>query len=102
MVGGIFGVGRLATKLKGLADTEHIGPWHIGQWADFKHTAIRMRFASIADGERAKGTSSAPEFASVLMTAHAVLGGPTGCSQTVSAGAWVFTTGCGRPTAGTP
>jgi hypothetical protein len=54
MVGGIFGA-RLATKLKALADTEHIGPWHIGQWTDFKHTAIRMRFASIADGERAKG-----------------------------------------------
>jgi len=54
IVGGIFGVGRLATKLKALADTEQIGPWHIGQWTDFKHTAIRMRFASIADGERAK------------------------------------------------
>ena len=54
--GGIFGVGRLATKLKALADTEQIGPWHIGHWTDFKHTAIRMRFASIADGERAKET----------------------------------------------
>jgi hypothetical protein len=30
IVGGIFGVGRLATKLKALADTEQIGPWHIG------------------------------------------------------------------------
>jgi len=56
IVGGIFGVGRLATKLKALADTEQIGPWHIGQWTDFKHTAIRMRFASIADGECARET----------------------------------------------
>ena len=53
---GIFGVGRHATKLKALADTEKVGPWHIGQWTDFKHTAIRMRFASIADGERARET----------------------------------------------
>ena len=44
MLGGIFGVGRLATKMKGLADTEHIGPWHIGQWTDFKQNpnAIRL------------------------------------------------------------
>ena len=52
--GGIFGVGRLATKLKALADTAQIGPWHIGQWTDFKHTAIRKRFVSITDGERAR------------------------------------------------
>ena len=49
---GIFGVGKLATKLKALADTDQIGPWHIGQWRDFKHTAIRIRFGSLADGER--------------------------------------------------
>jgi hypothetical protein len=36
VVGGVFGVGRLATRLKGLVDTEQIGPWHIGQWIDFK------------------------------------------------------------------
>jgi hypothetical protein len=30
VVGGIFGVGRLATRLKALADTEQIGPWHFG------------------------------------------------------------------------
>src|SRR5206468_7128575 len=46
VVGGVFGVGRLATRLKALADTEQIGPWHIGQWIDFKHTAIRIRFGS--------------------------------------------------------
>ncbi len=27
------------------------------------------------------------------MTAHVVLGGPAGCSQTVSTGAWVLTAG---------
>ena len=59
IVGGIFGVGRLATRLKALADTNQIGPWHIGQWIDFKHTAIRIRFASAADGERARETSTA-------------------------------------------
>jgi hypothetical protein len=56
IVGGIFGVGRLATKLKALSDTEQIGPWHIGQWTDFKHAVIRIRFVSIADGERARET----------------------------------------------
>jgi len=56
VVGGIFGVGRLATSLKALADTDQIGPWHIGQWIDFQHTAIRVRFGSLADGERAKET----------------------------------------------
>jgi len=30
--GGIFGVGRLATRLKQLSDTD------IGQWIDFHHT----------------------------------------------------------------
>ena len=30
IVGRILGVGRLATKLKALADTKQIGPWHIG------------------------------------------------------------------------
>ena len=56
VAGGIFGVGRLATSLKALADTDQIGPWHIGQWIDFQHTAIRVRFGSLADGERAKET----------------------------------------------
>ena len=56
VVGGIFGVGRLATRLKALADTEQIGPWHIGHWIDFRHTAIRIRFASVAARERARET----------------------------------------------
>jgi hypothetical protein len=49
--GGIFGVGRLATKLNQLASADQIGPWHVGQWIDFTHTAIRIRFGTIADGE---------------------------------------------------
>ena len=56
VVGGVFGVSRLATRLKALADTEQIGPWHIGQWIDFKHTAIRIRFGSLADRVRARET----------------------------------------------
>jgi len=55
-VGGIFGVGRLATRLKTLSDAGQIGPWHIGHWIDFKHTAIRIRFESVADGELASKT----------------------------------------------
>lgn len=54
VVDGIFGVGRLATRLKALADAEQIGPWHIGHWIDFKHSAIRIQFGSVADRERAR------------------------------------------------
>ena len=54
IVGGIFGVGRLATMLKGLADSGQIGPWHVGYWIDFRHTAIRIQFDSRADGELAE------------------------------------------------
>lgn len=57
-VGGIFGVGRLATRLKTLADAGQIGPWHIGQWIDFRHIAIRIRFNSVADSELAKDVCS--------------------------------------------
>ena len=52
---GIFGVGRLATILKGLADSGEIGPWRVGQWTDFRHTAIRIQFDTGADGELAEG-----------------------------------------------
>ena len=44
VVGGIFGVARLATKLNELSGRQQIGPWHVGQWIDFKHTAIRIKF----------------------------------------------------------
>lgn len=53
VAGGIFGVGRLATRLKQLSDTDRIGPWHIGQWIDFHHTAIRIRFGTVDDRETA-------------------------------------------------
>jgi hypothetical protein len=51
--GGVFGVGRLATKLNELSKTDQIGPWHIGQWIDFRHTAVRIKFGSAADGKLA-------------------------------------------------
>lgn len=71
-VGGIFGVGRLATMLKALADSGQIGTWHVGHWIDFHHTAIRIRFDTHADAEIAEafvrahvptgsGASDAPE-----------------------------------------
>jgi hypothetical protein len=54
IAGGVFGVGQLATSLKALAEAGKIGPWHIGHWIDFRHTAIRIRFATSADGELAR------------------------------------------------
>ena len=55
VVGGIFGVGRLATSLKALADSGQVGPWHVGHWIDFRHTAIRIQFDTVANGEFAAG-----------------------------------------------
>ena len=55
VVGGVFGVGRLATALNELSSTDRIGPWHIGQWIDFRHTAIRIKFGTAADASMAKG-----------------------------------------------
>jgi hypothetical protein len=54
ITGGVFGVGKLATNLKALTEAGKIRPWHIGHWIDFRHTAIRIRFATSADGELAK------------------------------------------------
>src|SRR4051794_39399458 len=51
IAGGIFGVGRLATILKTLQSVGHIGPWHVGHWVDFTHTAIRIRFNSVVDAQ---------------------------------------------------
>jgi hypothetical protein len=51
IAGGIFGVGRLATSLKTLQSVGHIGPWHVGHWVDFTHTAIRIRFDSVVDAQ---------------------------------------------------
>ena len=52
--GGIFGVGRLATKLNQLLDLGYIGPWHVGRWIDFTHTAIRINFLTDADAKAAR------------------------------------------------
>ena len=54
VVGGIFGVGSLATMLKALAGLGQIGSWHIGHWIDFRHTAVRIQFDTRADGEIAE------------------------------------------------
>jgi len=52
--GGIFGVGRLATRLKALESVGKIGPWHVGHWVNYTHTAIRIQFHSVTDGKVAK------------------------------------------------
>jgi len=52
--GGIFGVGRLATRLVGLAADHRIGEWHIGHWIDWSHSAIRISFENAADAACAK------------------------------------------------
>ena len=53
-VRGIFGVARLASKLNELLKRGQIGPWHVGHWIDFKHTAIRINFLTATDGEVAE------------------------------------------------
>lgn len=52
--GGIFDVGRLATRLTALAAVHQIGEWHIGHWVDWRHTAIRINFHTAADATLAK------------------------------------------------
>lgn len=54
---GIFGVGRLATLLTALTANREIGEWHIGRWLDWKHTAIRINFATPADAALAVSVS---------------------------------------------
>jgi hypothetical protein len=54
--GGIFGVGRLATRLTALAAGHQIGEWHIGDWVDWRHTAIRINFETVLDAALAKST----------------------------------------------
>jgi len=51
VTGGIFGVGQLATRLNKLLESGQIGVWHIGPWVDWRHTAIRIKFASVEDGK---------------------------------------------------
>ena len=57
--GGIFGVGRLATRLTALAASHQIGEWHIGHWVDWRHTAIRVNFDTAADAALAESTCRA-------------------------------------------
>jgi hypothetical protein len=54
VVGGVFGVGRLATMLKGLADSGRIGPSHVGHWINFRHTAIRSNSTPVPAGKSRK------------------------------------------------
>ena len=57
--GGIFGVGRLATRLTALAASHQIGEWHIGHWVDWRHTAIRINFDTADDAALATSTCQA-------------------------------------------
>jgi hypothetical protein len=62
-VAGIFGAGRLASRLKELESGDLIGPWHVGHWIDYTHRAIRIRFTSRADARTASinvGSSAGP------------------------------------------
>ena len=60
IAGGIFGVGRLASRLKSLESINQIGPWHVGQWTDYTHTAIRIRFDTDSDCKTASRTCGVP------------------------------------------
>jgi len=60
LVAGIFGAGRLASRLKELESVDLIGPWHVGHWIDYTHTAIRIRFSSPADATTASVNVSFP------------------------------------------
>ena len=51
---GIFGVDRLAKGLRALQAAKKIGEWHVGQWVDWRHTAIAIRFDSPADASCAQ------------------------------------------------
>ena len=52
-VAGIFGAGRLASRLKELESVHLIGPWHVGHWIDYTHTALRIRFSNLTDAKTA-------------------------------------------------
>ena len=55
---GIYGVDVLAKRLIALAEDEQIGEWHIDRWIDWTHTAIRIRFDTVADAGRAEFSCS--------------------------------------------
>ena len=52
-VAGVHGASRLASRLQELESVDLIGPWHVGHWIDYTHTAIRIRFSSPADARKA-------------------------------------------------
>ena len=54
VVAGIYGVSQLATKLMAMEADALIGPWHVGNWVDYTHQVIRIRFNSFGDGQAAK------------------------------------------------
>lgn len=60
---GIFGAGRLASRLKELEGVDLIGPWHVGHWIDYTHSAIRIRFSSPADARTASINVGPPSHA---------------------------------------
>ncbi len=95
VIGGIFGVGRLATKLKALADTEQIGRGTSanGLTSSILQSECDLPPLPMVSARERPVPAQQTEFASVLMTAHVVLGGLAGCSQTVSTGAWMPTAG---------
>ena len=55
---GIYGVDVLAKRLIALAEDKQIGEWHIDRWIDWTHTAIRIRFDTVADAGRAEFSCS--------------------------------------------
>src|SRR5215210_1271302 len=52
-VAGIYGAGRLASRLNQLESVDLIGPWHAGYWIDHTHRVIRIRFSNRADARTA-------------------------------------------------
>ena len=51
VMGGIFGVGRLASRLKALESSNLIGSWYVDDCIDYTHNAIRIRFDNVADAK---------------------------------------------------
>ena len=51
VMGGIFGVGRLASRLKALESINLIGSWYVDDCIDYTHNAIRIRFDKVADAK---------------------------------------------------
>ena len=54
VMGGIFGVGRLASRLKALESINLIGSWYVDDCIDYTHNAIRIRFDNVADAKMSR------------------------------------------------